>query len=191
MSARDGVQRVFLAAGIPAAAGDRLAEIVDALREERWARAVRWLPASGLHLTLRFVGDVDAGQLADLRAEVARAASGLPAARGLFGDVRLFPTARRPRVVAVEIGQADGLARIAGALDDAVVATGLPAEPRPLRPHVTLGRIKQGARGLPSLAVPSGAGALPVERVTLYRSDLEPSGARYTVIDRFPLTAAS
>jgi len=101
--------------------------------------------------------------------------------RGLGG----FPSATRPRVLWAGTPASAAFARLAEDVDRALVALGFTAETRGFTPHVTLGRVREPRRD-PALAAALEAaaarpfGTLPVERVSLMRSDLSPRGARYT-----------
>jgi len=86
---------------------------------------------------------------------------------------------------------ADPLLESAAWVEDRVVSAGLPPERRPFHPHLTLGRFRPGARPLGrellEIAVARNLGELPVERIVMFQSRLEPSGARYEALDSFPL----
>ncbi len=100
----------------------------------------------------------------------------------------VFPDNRLPRVLWIGIdGALDDLATLAECVGCAVVPLGFPQEDRPFRPHLTVARVKRDhrevGRALDTLGVftaPFLCGQLPVERVTLFKSDLRPSGAVYT-----------
>jgi RNA 2',3'-cyclic 3'-phosphodiesterase len=91
---------------------------------------------------------------------------------------------RRPRVVAARVAGGDRLAELARTVETVVVACGFPPDPRGFRPHVTLGRIREGGPGAraPDLSL---AGALAplgmtATRVVLYRSRLLAGGSEYS-----------
>jgi 2'-5' RNA ligase len=104
-----------------------------------------------------------------------------------------FPNASRPRVLYVGIlGQVEELTRLAGAVDGALTALGLPGERRAFRGHLTVGRVRspRGAAALAgALATEAGtaAGAWTADELVLYRSRLHPSGAVHDAVARLPL----
>ena len=95
--------------------------------------------------------------------------------------------ARRPRVIALEVGPEAELCELAAAVERGTEACGFEPEDRPFRAHLTLGRIRQG-RG-PATAGLRGPEdvASPVRDVVLFRSELERSGAKHTPLERMAL----
>jgi 2'-5' RNA ligase len=182
--------RVFWALERGASARRRAAAITAALREQPDGGAVRWVHEESLHMTLRFLGAIDPARVEGVVAAVAEAMHGAPFEARL-GSLELFPSRRRPRVIALGVAPAAELAALAARVERGAVAAGFPAEPRPFRAHVTLGRA-QGDRRI-SLAeavtgsVTAAADAWDVTETVLFRSDHAPGGARYTAIARVPL----
>jgi 2'-5' RNA ligase len=189
---REGrVVRVFFALTLPEAHREGLARIVAGLRRRPDGDAVHWVRPANLHLTLRFLGNVDADGVPEL---VERARERLEAEASAtvvkLGEPFPFPSARRPRVVALSASPEEPLARMAAILDEVAVGCGLAPERRGFRAHVTLGRLR--GRRLPDLgAVVTEPAELPVQGVTLYRSDLHRDGARYEPLVKLPLGPAA
>jgi RNA 2',3'-cyclic 3'-phosphodiesterase len=181
--------RLFWALEIGAAARARAAELAAALRAQPGGRDVRWVREESLHVTLRFLGSTDPARVADLEREVAVAARGLaPFSVSLAGAV-LFPSARRPRVVALALEPEAPLAALAASVERGTVAAGFPAEARAFRPHLTIGRARdrRGVRLAVTESVTAHGDAWDVTETVLFRSDLAPGGARYTPLARVPL----
>lgn len=158
------------------------------LRTQREVHAhVRSVPTENLHLTLAFLGtrspaEIDA--IADAVAAVGRDGS----AMGLRTGPPVWLPPRRPRALAVEVHDDRGdLAMLhrslVGVLADAIGWR----EAHPLRPHVTVGRRTSSEpmprRGLSATPALNFAG----EALTLYRSTLDPDGARYAAVERVAL----
>src|SRR5262245_8762258 len=156
-----------------------------ALDPTRW-RAVR---PEALHLTLRFVGEVDAALLPELRGIGSAAAAGLAAIPCALGAIGTFPRAGRARILWVglrDLSPGGDLARLARSLEDGVCRAGLAPEPRPFAPHVTIARARASARA-PSMP-PGGPEASFVAReLSLIRSRLGAGGSRYELVEAFPL----
>ena len=153
---------------------------------------IRWAGAAQLHLTLRFLGDVPEAALDGVARSVREAAS---AGRPLDLEVRgagAFPSARRARVLWLGLGgEVDQLGSLVADLGARLERTGLPPEPRPFLPHLTLGRSRQprGVAGLAAALEQAAAGPpLPwrAEALTLFRSHLGPGGARHEPLLRAP-----
>ena len=179
--------RAFLAIDLEEGARDAVEDVLAALRAAPGSDGVRWVRREALHVTLRFLGNIDPEQAAPLaRAVGAEVAEHEPFALTL-GAVRPFPTPRRPRVVVLEVGPEAELAGLAAAVERGTRAFGFEPEERRFHAHLTLGRIKQGRGPAPAgLRAPEGS-ASPVRDVVLFRSELERSGARYTPLERMAL----
>ncbi len=187
--------RLFVALDSPEPVRRRIAAMQAELRRAagRHADEVRWVAPENVHLTLQFLGAVPEERLEALRGALAAAAAeARPLALELKGAGG-FPSARRPRVVWAGVGgEVVALAGLAAGLGRRLAPLGFPPEDRPLSPHLTLGRAREG-RGAPGLGgalaqVASLEGApWRAEALVLYRSHLSPAGARYQALDRFPL----
>ena len=182
--------RVFVAVDLAAGIRDALAALVSRLRE-RSIGDVRWVRAEGIHLTLRFLGEIDPGGLERLSRGLA---SGAPVSAFplRLGGVGMFPPRGAPRVLMVETEESPPLSRLAGWVESRAVEAGFPAERRPFHPHLTLGRFREGARRVsddPSLVPPGWPPpAMTVDQYFVFRSHLEREGARYEKLAAYPLS---
>ena len=177
---------IELAAPARAAAGD----LLHALHERPGADRVRWVREENLHVTLRFLGDIATDTVpALLHAVAARTAAIAPFSIGL-GAVHLFPSQRRPRVVALAVQPPEPILELAAAVEHGVVEAGFEPEPRRFRAHLTLGRVRPRQK-LPDVTGPDTPDADPtrVREAILFRSELHRSGSRYTPLGRAPLGA--
>jgi len=147
--------------------------------EEGW----RFAREEGLHITVRFLGEVDPSRRAVLDAAWREAARGTGPLVLRLGRPAVFPPKGRPRVVwlNVEDESSDGsLARLAARLDQASRSAGLSGEDRPFAAHVTLARARRGARvAAPAVLGLGDLGTFVADRVVLFRSELGPGGSRY------------
>ena len=173
---------------VPAALGQRVSRVVERLRRLPGGDEVRWVPRENLHVTLRFLGNIDPALAPELLECVGRETSALAPFELTLTGVSLFPSPKRPRVVAYELAPEAPLAGLAAAVERGVVAAGLPAEARPFRPHLTLGRIRERRTRFHVTASDTGLpDALPVSDAVLYQSQLKRSGALHTSLGRAPL----
>ena len=164
----------------------RRAAAAAAAELEACTTGVRWVREEAYHVTLRFLGQVDPELIPDLARGVAGEVGQQDPFSLRLGAPQVFPSPRRPRVVVPPLEPERPLARLAAAVEAAVVDAGLPAEERPFRAHLTLGRSRgRGVGALPSL--PASEVEFPVAEVVLYRSRLHRDGARYTPLERIPL----
>jgi RNA 2',3'-cyclic 3'-phosphodiesterase len=176
-------ERLFVALELPGAARAVLAGFRDRADPRVW----RPVPDEALHITLVFLGHRPPG-VSERVGEVVRAAAG-PAADLALGAALLLPP-RRPRVLCAEVHDGSGaLAALQARLAEALSAAGLhEPERRAYRPHATVARLRAGERVPRSQRI---EGPEPVafdgEAVTLYRSLLSRSGARYEPLLRVAL----
>ena len=182
--------RLFAAVRVP---DEQLEVVDDATRplRERLAGA-RWTAREQRHVTVKFVGYLDAEHVDDARAAVAACALRHRAAQVRLSDLGAFPTPRRARVLWAGLDDPTNvLARLAADLDDAFRPLGVEPERRSFTPHLTLARFREPARldGLPPLPA-AELPPFPVAEVELFRSHLSPRGARYESLDRLPLVCS-
>src|SRR6266705_2138509 len=107
---------------------------------------VKWVRGEGLHLTLKFLGDVADEREPELAAALTRAAAGAHGLALALGGFGVFPDFRRPRVVWVGIAPEPGLEILQHRVEREFAPLGFPTEARAFRPHVTLGRTSRDAR---------------------------------------------
>lgn len=178
--------RAFFAVELPEPAREACAEVAGRLRAAPYGDAVRWGRPEGFHVTLRFLGNVAVERVPELAEAVGVAVAEATPFRVALGEARVFPSPRRPRVVALELVPEAPLAALAERVEKAVVEAGLAPERRAFRAHLTLGRVR--SRRVPSVAGVAARGApFPVREVVLFRSDLGRDGSRYTALERLPL----
>jgi 2'-5' RNA ligase len=183
--------RAFFAVDLPAEGVGAALEAIAALREAIPASAARFVEASQLHLTLKFLGDVERPTLERLGARAAaRLAGEIPFTVGLSG-LGAFPDRGRARVVwlGVDEGQA-ALARLARKLERASTPLGIERERRPYRAHLTLARLREPRAVEISRVEPPERVSFPVEEVVLYESRLASTGATHLPLARLPLGLA-
>lgn len=183
------VRRLFVALPLPATVKAELNALVHVLK--RVAPGVRWVRPEHMHVTLRFLGDVDDTQSPGL-VESLRGITELSPFTFHLAGVGAFPDRKRPRVVwtGVESGR-DGMEALAAHVEKSVVAAGLPPEDRPFSPHLTLGRVKDPgdftALWQTVGEVPFSGQSVQVADVRLIWSTLTPAGPVYRDVESFPL----
>jgi 2'-5' RNA ligase len=189
--------RCFVAVPLDEMVRAALAAEVERLRP--LSRAVAWVPAANLHLTVHFLGEQGGEQVAaaieGLEEGVLRLS---PFAITLHG-LGAFPGLERARILWTGVAGGALEARALHArVEDALARRGFAREARAWHPHVTIGRVFDERRwrldaGRDLRPVMSGIanhsfGTSRVASVTLMRSDLSPAGARYTPVAEVALT---
>jgi len=161
------------------------AAIASLQRELARANAdVRWVRREGMHVTLKFLGAVEAPRLERVHEAVETALHTQPALHVRAHGVGAFPSLRRPRVLWVGL-EAEGLVELAAQIDAAVTPLGFEPEKRSFTPHATLGRVNSLRRWAALEAqlathIDDDFGSSDVDAVTIYRSTLRPTGSIYT-----------
>jgi len=181
--------RIFIAMDIPGEIRARLAEYVERVRQ--YAPEARWAKVEGLHLTLKFVGEVKDDKLKEIENALRAVKSGPFALT--FATAGFFPTPRSPRVfwIGVEAGQE--LSRLAAAIESKLENLGIAREEREYSPHLTLARegsTPHSLKGLATLLEREPApqfGTMAAREFCLYRSELGRGGSKYTKLERYGL----
>lgn len=175
--------RLFVGIDLPAAIDDHLALVGGGIP------GARWLDTEQLHLTLRFVGEVDGGTKARLEDALAHVHQA-PFELGVAG-VGTFPPRGRARTLWAGVEPAEPVRTLAAKIERAVVDAGLPPEPRNFAPHVTLARLRDSPQGRVMAFLQHHAllrtTTFEVDAFLLYSSVLSPKGAKYRVEHHYPL----
>lgn len=187
----DNLIRAFVAVDLPEELRIRLGELIDRLSARIGRGTVRWVRPQGIHLTLKFLGDVGAARTEEIAGAVRSVTERHRPFQVEVGGVGCFPGPGRPRVLWVGVKEPAGaLAKLQGEVEAGLAALGFPREDRPFSPHLTLARVRREAS--PVEAAKAGAfvaglpseilGEVEVGRVTLFRSELRPAGPVYTAL---------
>lgn len=181
--------RTFIAVPLPIECARTLAEMQSALR--RFGADVRWTAVPSIHLTLKFLGEIDPAILPGLTGTLQAVPFSASFTLRLEG-MGAFPNLQRPRVIWCGIeGDRPALSRLQESVEEACVRAGFERETRPFQPHLTLGRV-QGKRNLQPLLDYIKIGTslrceFVVEHYRIYRSTLTPQGAIYDVLESIQL----
>lgn len=176
--------RLFVAVNLPPELRAAIHAAAAPLRADPFP--VRWVDPDGIHVTLKFLGEVERERLDDVVATLERACVGAKAFPLEVGGFGAFPSADRARVVWVGCAPAPPLELMQHGIERAFAELGFPVEGRPFRPHCTLGRARgearAGVRGLGArLDALAFADTFMVTSIDLMESTLTPRGARYAV----------
>ena len=181
--------RLFVEAVLEPSALDEVWSVGQEMRADPSfpENSVRWVKREAMHLTLRFLGEVDEGQLDQIEAAIAEL-EGVGHLDLRTSEVGSFG-GRRPRVVWVGLARDEGfdqLQRLRDQLDHALLSVGFEREQGAYRPHLTLGRVRRQATQRDLAAIRSAVDAAQpmdirtaVDRVALVESRLLRDGPRY------------
>lgn len=189
--------RSFIALEMPPEVKEFAAGLIKELKPS--GADVKWVEPGNLHLTLKFLGEVDPSATADIITALEGALGGRSAPGLSAAGCGAFPNARSPKVVWLGLGgQTDLVAQMARAVETAFEPLGFAPEGRPFKPHLTLGRVRRPRRGakapstaplsraLAALAAAAGP-SFTAGRVALMKSTLTGSGPIYESLHRVTL----
>lgn len=183
--------RLFVAVNLPAEERHAAYEAAGPLRAARLP--VRWVTEDAIHVSLRFLGEVDETRVTPIAEALAAAVRKARRFDVGLGGLGAFPSLARPRVVWFGVERHPALELLAHDVEKALMTLEFEPELRPFHPHLTLGRAERSARpaafaDLERLAAGIAyQGATMVESVDLMQSVLGSRGATYTVLSRAPL----
>ncbi|MBM4123000.1 MAG: RNA 2',3'-cyclic phosphodiesterase [Nitrospira sp.] len=199
--------RAFLAVELPEGLKKSIAQIQDQVRGGI-AKTVppttrlQWVRPDSMHLTLKFLGDIEEAQIESIKQALALPMTAFPRFSVEVDGLGVFPHLGMPRVLWVGLsetvdgqsGHQQGLLRLVEEVEAVLERLGFPRETRPFHPHLTLARMKEQAREVGRALSTSGLltrthamGTLSVRAVALVKSELRPSGAVYTRLWEVPL----
>jgi 2'-5' RNA ligase len=189
--------RLFVALEIPAAVRDNLASLIDELRAadaSSTKNTPRWVRPENLHVTLKFIGQVDVGRLNSIRAALEDVHSE-NRVELRFRGLGFFPNDGRPRVFWTGIEASPNLVPLANEIDARLGKLGIPRETRDFVPHLTLARfdppgISEKLRAAVQKNSVREFGELRIGEFHLIESKTRPTGAEYTRVSSFEFAKA-
>jgi 2'-5' RNA ligase len=175
--------RTFICIELPDELKTRIGEIQAQLKP--YSSGISWVRPQNIHLTLKFLGNVEEAQIDALGKRVSEMAvhytpfTLIPEGKGVF------PHEKSPRVFWIGIGDDSGkLVQLAERIEEGLVQFGFEKEKRPFKPHLTIARVRPFRKPkelTPAfLATAFSSNPFEVDHITIMRSDLEPTGAVYT-----------
>ncbi len=183
--------RTFIAINLPDPVLGAIAGVQETLK--RSGLKMRWVRREGMHLTLKFLGDIDRNHVEDIRGAMERSTRAFSPFTLRGEGVGVFPDFTRPRVAWVGVsGDIETLRSLQRELDSQLNGLGFEKEKRPFKGHLTLGRVKGSldrTRLKEALFALEDFSTQPfeVKALILFQSDLRPDGAVYTRLAEAPL----
>ena len=188
--------RTFISADIPDDAREGLASFLAQLRTIDLEK-LRWVQPEAMHLTLKFLGEIDQDKVGPVLAAMKESCDGASPFALSTGGLGCFPNRRSPQVIWLGLeGDMEALGLLQAMLDGELLNTaGLPLEVRPFSPHLTLARVRRGASEAERRQIWERVEATPppepiawqVSQLTLVHSTLLPQGPQYRTLGSAPL----
>lgn len=177
--------RLFIAGVLPQFLVENLKDYINLLKP--LCEGVRWENAEKLHVTLRFLGEVDESNVEEISRIIKRAVSAYEPLQLKISRLMAFPNLRSPRVLYAGMTGDDGLISLKRDIDAGLEKLGFPVEEGDFKPHITLGRAKSRVKlkgGLPMMERTE----FVMERVALVRSVVSHKGSKHTDVGIFELS---
>ena len=187
--------RSFIAIELPSDIRSKLDELQKELKQNK-LQQIKWANPSGIHLTLKFLGNIDAGDIDKITGAIRESCRGYKKFTLELAELGVFPNYKRPRVIWLGVGgQMDILLKLQRQIDDKLELIGFPREKRPFSPHITLGRVRDSITsneqeqygGVIQNKKYNERHIISVSSVNLMRSQLQPTGAIYSEISSIKL----
>ena len=182
--------RSFVAIELPEEARKGLARLRRGLERDEH-RFVKWVEPKGIHLTLKFLGNIPSKRVTEITEAIEKAAQGISPFLLEISGLGAFPSLNQVRVFWVGVGgEVDKLSKLQQNIDSVLTVLGFAREERPFTPHLTLARIREGTSPpqrrsfgeLVGSTIFEDKYSVEVEVVRLMRSQLTPVGAIYTCL---------
>ena len=191
--------RAFLAVVISSELRDQISVVQQQLKDLTAAESNRriritWVKPEAIHLTIKFLGEIDEGTVDPLRSSISAAIDGWPVSEVPLGTIGAFPRIQAPR--ALWIGppadwdpsdEAKSVLELAARIDAACEKFAVPRDSHPWRPHLTLARVRVGERDVGSALEINGLttrthdfGVVHIDGITLMKSEMRPDGPVHT-----------
>ncbi len=184
--------RTFIAIELAPEIKNELARLIQRLSP--LTRNVHWVGTDGMHLTLKFLGEISEVQAGRVEAVLELCCRGRsPIGLSVKGAGWFPPGSKSPRVLWVGLEAGPELGSLQSGIESALAKEGFPPERRDFHPHLTLGRVRspQGLRPVldeMEKAKESEFGRMTASCVTFFQSRLKPGGAEYLILRQFPLS---
>jgi 2'-5' RNA ligase len=185
--------RTFIAIEIPSEIKAALASLQNEMR--RAGADVSWTRPENIHLTLKFLGEVDERRIGEIEKVCADMAAEFQPFTLSLNETGVFPNARQPRVLWAGLaGEIEKAVEMQRRLDEGLALIGFEREEKEFHPHLTIGRVKSNKKTREMLSL-AGAHQVPalsfvVAELVLMKSELHPAGARYTPLAKASLRGA-
>ncbi|MBN2379284.1 RNA 2',3'-cyclic phosphodiesterase [candidate division WOR-3 bacterium] len=178
--------RAFFGIGLPAQIRREVKGFTDNIRSS--LPRMKWVEEENLHITLRFLSEVDEKRIPEISSAASKAAKAVKQFSTILGRLGAFPNSRKARVFWWGLARgAEDAGQIFNNLERNLVNSGFEPERKPYHPHITLARLRNPVP-LPvdDFKPPEHLG-FPASTFTLYQSILTPQGPIYKVIEEFRL----
>jgi len=178
--------RAFIAIEIDPETQNSLGKLINQMNKTSIG-SVKWTPSQNIHLTLKFLGEVETWELTSINQMVRNVANQSQSFTAVITKLGVFPTPNNPRIIWIVLEAPQTLSHLARTIEDSARNLGFDSEGRPFTPHLTMGRVRPGitrvqqdqlAGVIRSTSLPK-FNPIQINSITLFQSILKPGGAEY------------
>lgn len=182
--------RTFIALELPGEVLDQLSGLQEELKGTATGR-VSWARPELMHLTIRFLGDIEERQVESITEAIERAVEGLESFELSTTGLGAFPNLHRPKILWIGIADSCQLKAISDRINSELKAIGIKAETKEFRPHLTICRLRERGhiKGLARAAEATATSSKPfeVKEIILFKSEVGGKSPVHTALKRFQL----
>ncbi len=187
--------RIFIAVELPAKSREKIDTIINYFKTQLPNQSLKWVGAENLHLTIKFIGEIPEEALSKVKIIIDDVLAQQPVFSISIEGLGMFPNLNNPRVIWLGIIGGDPLVSIHHQLNQSLAQIGVKSDHRPLSPHLTIARVRQGVdrstlsilgNKLAGFRVNS-LGSIMVDHITLFQSIIKPTGPHYKALYHRPL----
>jgi RNA 2',3'-cyclic 3'-phosphodiesterase len=178
--------RAFIAIEIDRETQNSLGNLINQINKT-FMGSVKWTPYQNIHLTLKFLGEVETWELTSINQLIRNVANQSQSFTAVITKLGAFPTPNNPRIIWIGVEAPQTLFHLARTIEDSARNLGFDSEGRPFTPHLTMGRARPGitrvqqdqlAGVIRSISLPK-FNPIQINSITLFQSILKPGGAEY------------
>lgn len=186
------MKRIFVAIDISPQAKVSVLNYIEDLKKEFSDIKVGWLAAEKLHLTLKFFGDIDNAQIAELKNIIKRIAEKYKSFEMFVTKTGVFPDKRKAKILWLGIAEeTNNLKLIKDEIEIECKIHLVEKETRKYKPHLTIGRIREPKKSKKLAEKHLQNDFEPVRfnvsGIIIYESELKPAGSVYSIVAKFSL----
>jgi 2'-5' RNA ligase len=184
--------RIFIAFSLPKQTLDAIEDLSQEFQKKFNYEYIRWIPTENIHLTMQFLGEQNKNKVDSITETIATKFSVINVR---MNQLSIFPNINRARGLWIEILDFGDLKHLAESIDSRLAINGFAKSKRPFHPHITIARFRSKvkrselgklAQNIPS-SFPVPVQSVVLKKLSIFKSELHPSGAKHTVLSEYSL----
>jgi RNA 2',3'-cyclic 3'-phosphodiesterase len=182
--------RIFIAVELPSKTREKIDTIITYLKNQLPNQSLKWVGAENLHLTVKFIGEFPEEKLSNVTNIIDEVLAHQPAFSISIEGLGMFPNSDNPRVIWLGIRGGDPLISIHQQLNQSLAQIGVKPDQRPLSPHLTIARVRQGVNRstLSQIGISLSEfrvdplDSILIDHMSLFQSILKPTDPHYKIL---------